>query len=223
MTWSYEGNTGPEHWADLDPCYAACAGQAQSPIDLTGATASALDGLDPRYQAAPGAVRDTGHSIQVDIQGGTLTVGDDRYDLAQFHFHTPGEHLVDGKAWIAEIHLVHAAADGGIAVLGILVEVGEENAFIKTLTPHLPGHEHADEPVTLCLADLLPDTLDYFTYNGSLTTPPCDEGLRWLVLQTPVTVSGEQLALLKGYFPAGNARPPQPHNARPIYLSQDGG
>ena len=222
VNWSYKGDTGPEHWVDLDPCYAACSGTSQSPINLTGATASDLDRLEPGYQTAPGTVRDTGHSIQVDIKGGSLVVGDDRYHLEQFHFHTPGEHVVDGAGWAAEIHLVHADGDD-VAVLGIFVEVGEENAFMKTLTPHLPGCERAGDPVVLCLADLLPENLDYFTYEGSLTTPPCSQGLRWLVLKTSVTFSEEQLALLQAYFPGGNARPPQPLNDRAIYVSQGRG
>ena len=103
------------------------------------------------------------------------------------------------------------------------MEVGDENAFMKTLTPHLPGQARAGEPVDLRLTALLPDNLDYFTYDGSLTTPPCDEGLRWLVLKTPVMFSQEQLALLKRYFPVGNARPPQPLNGRTIYISEGGG
>ena len=219
--WSYEGATGPDHWADLDPCYAACGGTAQSPIDLTGAVASDLDRLEPGYQTRPGTIFNTGHSIQIDIRGGTLAIGDDRYDLVQFHYHTPSEHVVDGVAREAEIHLVHAGET--TAVLGLFVEVGAENAFVKTLTPHLPGHERAGEPVALDLSDLLPGNLDYFTYDGSLTTPPCDEGLRWIMLKTPVTVSDEQLALLKSFFPGGNARPPQPHNGRAIYVSKSGG
>ena len=222
MKWSYKGDTGPDHWADLDPCYSACGGTSQSPINLTGATASELDLLEPGYQTAPGIVHDTGRSIQVDIKGGTLALGNDRYHLDQFHFHTPSEHVVDGMDRAAEIHLVHADGDT-VAVLGIFVVVGEENVFMKTLTPHLPGRERAGEPVALCLADLLPENLDYFTYEGSLTTPPCSQGLRWLVLKTSVTFSEEQLALLKAYVPGGNARPPQPLNDRAIYVSKGGG
>ncbi len=220
MKWSYEGATGPDHWADLDPCYAACRGTWQSPIDLTGATVRDLDRLEPGYQTAPGEVVNTGANIRVNILGGTLGIGEDRYALVQFHYHTPSEHVVDGVACEAEIHLVHGGER--TAVLGLFVEVGDENAFINTLTPHLPGHERAGEPVTLDLTDLLPDNLDYFTYDGSLTTPPCDEGLRWIMLKTPVTVSDEQLALLKSFFPDGNARPPQPLNGRAIYVSKGG-
>ena len=222
VSWSYEGDTGPEHWASLSPCYAACGGTSQSPINLTSAAASDLDRLEPGYQATPGTARDTGHSVQVDIQGGTLAIGEDRYELAQLHFHTPSEHVVDGVAREAEIHLVHADAADSLAVLGILVEMGEENAFLNTLTPYLPGQDSAGTPVTLDLTDLLPENLDYFTYDGSLTTPPCDQGLRWIVLKTPVTVSEAQLMLLRSYFPDGNARPAQPRNDREIYVSQSG-
>ncbi len=223
VQWSYQGDTGPEHWADLSPCYAACAGQSQSPIDLTGAAASDLERLEPGYQTAPGTPENTGHSIQVDIQGGPLAIGGDRYDLVQFHFHTPSEHVIDGTAMAAEIHLVHADADERIAVLGLFVEQGAANAFMTTLAPFLPNQDRADTPVALRLTDLLPDNLAYFTYDGSLTTPPCSQGLRWIVLKTPVTFSDDQLALLKSYFREGNARPTQPLNGRTIYVSQGGG
>ncbi len=222
VKWSYEGNSGPEQWASLSPCYAACAGKSQSPINLTGATAIALDRLEPGYHEAPGTAFDTGHSIEVDIQGGTLTIGEHEYDLIQFHFHTPSEHVVDGAARAAEIHLVHADADSNVAVLGLLVVAGDENAFMNTLTPYLPRQDSAGKRVALDLTDLLPDSLDYFTYDGSLTTPRCSQGLRWLVLKTPVMFSEAQLTLLKSYFPKGNARPPQPLNDREIYVSQDG-
>ena len=215
--WSYEGDTGPDQWADLSPCFAACAGRSQSPIDLTGAAASVLDRLEPGYQTATGTAENTGHSIQVDLQGGTLAIGGDRYDLLQFHFHTPSEHVIDGRAAEAEIHLVHADADGQIAVLGVFVERGPANDFMTTLAPFLPGQDRADTPVALRLTDLLPDTLAYFTYDGSLTTPPCSESLPWIVLKTPVTFSQEQLALLKSYFPGGNARPVQPQASRTFF------
>ena len=220
MDWSYQGDTGPEHWADLDPCFAACAGTSQSPIDLADAEASDLAPLEPGYQTAEGIPENTGHSIQIDIPGGALVIGGDRYDLVQFHFHTPGEHVIDGRAAEAEIHLVHADAEENVAVLGLFVERGAANAFMTTLTPHLPGQDRAGAPVALCLSDLLPDDLTYFTYDGSLTTPPCSEGLRWLVLKTPVTFSEDQLALLQRYFPGGNARPAQPLQGRTILVSE---
>ncbi len=221
--WSYQRDTGPEHWANLSPCFAACAGTSQSPIDLTGAAASDLERLEPGYQTAPGIPENTGHSIQVDLQGGPLAIGGDRYDLVQFHFHTPSEHVIDGRAVAAEIHLVHQGADERIAVLGLFVEQGAANAFMTTLAPFLPNQDRADTPVALRLTDLLPDNLAYFTYDGSLTTPPCSQGLRWIVLKTLVTSSDEQLAFLKSYFPEGNARPAQPLQGRTIYVSQGGG
>ena len=222
VKWSYQGDNGPEHWANLSPCFAACGDTSQSPIDLTDAAASALDHLEPGYHTAPGIVENTGHLIKVTIAGGSLTIGEDRYDLREFHFHTPAEHVIDGTAMDAEIHLVHKDADERIAVLGLFVEQGEKNAFMTRLAPHLPGQEHAGTPVDLRLTELLPDNLNYFTYDGSLTTPPCSQGLRWIVLKTPVTFSDEQLALLKSYFPEGNARPAQPLQGRTIYVSQGG-
>ncbi len=222
VKWSYQGDNGPEHWANLSPCFAACGDTSQSPIDLTGAEASTLEPLEPGYHTAPGIAENTGHHIKVTIAGGSLTIGKHQYDLREFHFHTPAEHVIGETTWDAEIHLVHKDADENIAVLGLFVERGEANAFMTTLTPHLPGKDSSGTSVALLLTDLLPDDLAYFTYDGSLTTPPCNEGLRWLVLKTPVTFSEEQLALLENYFSAGNARPTQPLHGRTIYVSQDG-
>lgn len=222
MAWSYEGKTGPAHWAHLSLHFSPCAGKEQSPVDLAGAVTKALPPLAYDYHPAPGTAFDTGtRSIQVDLQGGALAIGDDRYDLVQFHFHTPAEHVRGSRTWRAEIHLVHADADGNVAVLGVFVARGDENAFMKRLSPHLPGQARAGAPVALLLTDLLPHDRSYLTYPGSLTTPPCHEGLRWIVLTTPVSFSEEQLALLERYFPAGNARPLQPLHGRTIYCSHD--
>ena len=223
VKWSHQGDNGPEHWANLSPCFAACGDTSQSPIDLTDAAASALDHLEPGYHTAPGIVENTGHLIKVTIAGGSLTIGEDRYDLREFHFHTPAEHVIDETTWDAEVHLVHADADKNVAVLGLFVERGEANAFMTKLAPHLPGQDSSGTSVALLLTELLPDDLAYFTYDGSLTTPPCSEGLRWLVLKTPVTFSEEQLALLKNYFSESNARPIQPLHGRTIRVSQNGG
>lgn len=211
--WSYEGEHGPAHWAASFP---ECAGTAQSPIDLTGAEPAELMPLQFGYREAEGRVRDLGHAIQVDIDGGALQVGDDRYELRQIHFHAPSEHTIDGKAADAAAHFVHADAAGALAVVAVLFVAGDAAyPAIDGLWRHLPGAEHADKPIALNVADLLPPRHGYYTYQGSLTTPPCTEGVRWIVLQDPLHVSAGQLQALQGFY-NGNARPVQPLNDRSI-------
>lgn len=215
--WSYDGTTGPEHWATLSSAYAACDGSRQSPIDLTGATSAEDPSLRVRYTAADGRVTDTGHAIQVNTTGGTMTIGGTTYDLQQFHVHTPSEHTVDGRRYAGEIHLVHRAGKNQLAVLAVFVEKADS-------PPHPALHDWiqgTDTTLTYNASSLLPSTRSYYTYAGSLTTPPCSEIVRWVVLDTPIQASSAQLDTLRTQH-QGNARPIQALNDRTIrYVSSE--
>jgi len=211
--WSYEGETGPEQWARLSSDFASCTGSMQSPINL--ADASSPDGeslLKTSYTTEEANVVDTGHVLQVNTSGGTLSIRGQTYALQQFHVHTPSEHTVKGERYAAEIHLVHEADDGQRAVLGLLVEEGSS-------PPHLD--DWIVEPDTTVprynVARLLPSRRSYYTYEGSLTTPPCSEGVRWVVMNTPLQASEEHLDALRALHD-GNARPTQPRNDRTVVL-----
>lgn len=204
-TWSYSGNTGPEHWAELSPEYAPCDGNVQSPVNLENAEAP--DGatmLKSSYTTEKGDVEDTGHAIQVNMEGGTLTYEGTTYKLTQFHIHAPSEHTVEGDRFAAEIHLVHAAGEDQRAVVGIFVEEGDREH--PALDRWIQG---TDTTTTVNVGRLLPDRQSYYTYVGSLTTPPCSENVRWLVMDTPITASTDQLDAVRAQY-EGNARPLQP-------------
>lgn len=209
--WSYEGDTGPGYWADLSSAYAACDGPKQSPINLTSTRAPEdPPSLTLSYRADEAQVVDTGHAVQVNTTGGTLSFGGTTYDLQQFHVHTPSEHTVQSVPYAGEIHLVHRADDNTLAVLAIFVE--EEDPP----HPHLDAWSGgADTTLSFNAETLLPQLRPYYTYEGSLTTPPCSEGVRWIVLDTPMQASSEQLKTLRAQH-SGNARPVQPLNGRTI-------
>ena len=207
--WSYEGPTGPDQWATLSDAYAACDGAEQSPINLAEAEApDAPTTLSTSYSTQPGEVVDTGHAIQVNTTGGELTIDGTSYELRQFHVHTPSEHTVNGTGYAAEIHLVHTAGDQQLAVLGILVEEGPEDH------PALEDwSEGRDTTLAVNAGRLLPDRQSYYTYDGSLTTPPCREIVRWIVMDHPIQISKGQLTTLRAQHD-GNARPVHPLSDR---------
>jgi carbonic anhydrase len=218
--WSYEGETGPEHWGSLSPAYAACGeGSRQSPIDLHRGEAGERTDGSVEYEPVGSAVVDTGHSIEYELEGGGSVELDGRsYELAQAHYHAPAEHPVDGVRRPMEIHLVHRARGGELAVIGVTVEEGEEHAALQPYADAIAAAGTEPEPVgELDPAALLPGggegALTAFSYLGSLTTPPCAEDVRWLGADEPLTVSDEQLdAFTEAY--EGNARPAQQLNGR---------
>lgn len=222
--WAYSGPEGPLYWGMLDSSYAACsAGQAQSPIDITHSQLSELPSLKPDYKAVPLNIIDNGHTIQVNYGGrSTLTVGDKTYTLKQFHFHHPSEEHVNGKGFPLVAHLVHADSDGNLAVIAVLFQQGNSNPLIENLWRSIPTEKGKamDIPaISVQVKDLLPKNLDYFTYTGSLTTPPCSEGVTWYVLTSHVTVSPKQVAAFGKIYPM-NARSIQPINGREILASK---
>lgn len=220
--WSYEGEDGPEHWGDLSPDYSFCRdGQNQSPVDLVADLHVDLPELVFQYHGTPLHETHNGHTIMVNVQPGSyLEVPDrnERFGLVQAHFHSPSEHTVDGEFFAMEIHMVHSRHDGGLLVVGIMIDEGEENPMLNRIWSFMPEKEgeSTESPLTVFESGILPPTTDYFAYSGSLTTPPCSEGVRWIVLREPITASAAQIARFKEKVGPVTNRPVQPHNARLI-------
>lgn len=216
--WSYEGATGPDNWAKLKPEYAACGtGKRQSPIDIHDGAQLDLEPIRFDYRPSPLRIIDNGHTVQVNYaEGSSIMVSGVRYDLKQFHFHKPSEERVNGKMYEMVAHLVHQSAEGRLAVIAVLMEGGGPNEFLTGLWPYLPlesGREIVPADVQVDIMTLLPHSHDYFTYMGSLTTPPCSEGVLWLVMKDPVPISAAQVSVF-GKLYRINARPVQPANGR---------
>lgn len=221
--WDYEGPTGPKAWGDLDPSTAVCRqGGAQSPIDLAdGLRVPSLPGLQLTYGSSKIKLTNNGHTIQVNVdKGSALTIDGKRFDLLQFHFHTPSEHTLDGRTFPLELHLVHQAADKNLAVIGVLLAEGQPNMPLTKFWERLPRNAgEFDTGLTMDLKELLPRNVDdYLTYSGSLTTPPCTESVRWIVLKRSLEVSKAQISAFRAIFPM-NARPTQPIGARLVLSS----
>lgn len=219
--WSYAGENGPEHWGDLDPAYAACVdGQRQSPINLVNASQEDMANIAFHYQPTETRILNNGHTVQVNYDPGSYIEFDgQRYDLAQFHFHTPSEHAVDGERYPAELHLVHKNALGQLAVVAVFLEEGDENLALKPVWDHLPATE---QPATatgtsINAGDFLPAGHTTYRYDGSLTTPPCTEGVTWLLMTEPVTLSEAQITSLQDVIHE-NARPLQVLNGRELRI-----
>jgi carbonic anhydrase len=208
---------GPEHWGSLDPGFSVCSsGSEQSPIDLTGAETEALSEIGFDYAPSPISILNDGHTIQVDYQAGSgIALDGMRYELVRFHFHHRSEHTVDGADFPLEMHLVHASADGALAVVGVFLAEGGANEALAPVFGQMPEESGPAAMVegTVDAAALLPERRTTWRYRGSLTTPPCSEGVSWLVMTEPLTASREQIEAFRTLFPVNN-RPVQPLNAR---------
>lgn len=215
IEWSYSGEGAPANWASLSADYEACAGSRQSPIDIVADDEAESANVDMSYAESGGVLSGTGKLFKMELDGGTLTLGDKEYDLIQFHFHTPSEHTVEGKSYPAEVHLVHAADDGTLAVIGVFYEVGDANEALAKFMDEMPNVGAAD-PINFDAAELLPADRTTYTYDGSLTTPPCSEVVSWHVMKAPVSISQEQLDALEEMHGVENNRPVQPLNDREI-------
>ena len=209
--WSYEGATGPDHWSDLNSDYSKCkTGSEQSPINITSSVASDLPALEFHYTESVLKIINNGHTVQVNSDGhSSMTVGGKQYQLLQFHFHHPSEEEINGKTHDMVIHLVHQNAEEHKAVIAVLVDQGPSNSALKTIFSHLPQTSEGEVTTgdTINPADLLPKAASYYTFPGSLTTPPCSEGVTWFVLKQPVTLSQFELGQFAKLYP---------HNARPV-------
>ena len=215
--WTYEGAEGPEHWGELKPDFKACqVGLEQTPPDLTGGIKAFL-GKPPKvdFKKGPLAVVNNGHTAQINTPAGSSTVIDGvKYDLVQFHFHHPSEHLLSGKPFEMEVHFVHKSAAGNLAVLGVFVKLGRPNRAMEAIFAALPASEGESKGTDLVdPTHMLPARRGYFRYYGSLTTPPCSEGLVWTVFRDPITASKEQVEKFAKIF-GNNARPAQKRNHR---------
>lgn len=219
-TWGYEGPTGPENWGALSEEYALCrTGRQGSPVDIRDAIPAQLGQLAVQWQPVAGAVVDTGHGVQVNVtNAGGFALQGHRYDLLQFHFHTPAEHLLHGQRYPLEAHFVHQRADGMLGVIGVFVQEGAANPVLQSVLDELGGR--AGAAARLPISDLLPQSRKYYRYAGSLTTPPCSETVDWVVMQQPITASPAQIAALSRLY-ADNARPVQPLYRRFILRSDN--
>jgi carbonic anhydrase len=215
--WDYSGEAGPQNWARLTPEFHSCAGQNQSPVNLDGFIEAELSPLSVSYAAGANEAANNGHTVQVAYApGSTLTLDDKRYELIQFHFHMPSENQIKGNAYPLEGHLVHSDDLGHLVVLAVMFSEGEQNRVLASLWDAPPAHGEKRPVARVNIRDMLPADLDYYRFNGSLTTPPCSEGVRWLVLKQPVVASREQIQALTEAVGHANNRPLQPVNARPI-------
>jgi carbonic anhydrase len=218
--WDYSGHAGPTHWGELDPNFRVCQnGKSQTPIDIVSTTDIGLPPLHVHYRTGGKEELHNGHTIQVDYQtGSTLTLDERTYELKQFHFHAPSENHIGGHAFPMEAHLVHADAEGRLAVIAVMFEEGAENPAIATTWAAMP--QHAGQHVTLgsrvSAEALLPADRAYYRFEGSLTTPPCSEGVTWLVMKHPVSASHGQLTKFARAIGHPNNRPLQGLNARAV-------
>jgi carbonic anhydrase len=235
--WEYEGPTGADHWSDLDPAYAACnVGKEQSPIDIRSAEKAQLLALRFDSKSSPlKYLLNNGHTIRVNYHdapgtGSQLIVGNNRFQLTQFHFHRPSEEYVHGKVFDMVAHLMYQSAEGKVVGVAVLLRAGRANATVGQLWEHMPKTEskvlsdfsHEEEEivgVTINPDGLLPRDLAYYTYMGSVTAPPCTEGVRWYVLKTPVDISAKQIEAFAKLYPH-DVRPPQPLNGRVVQESE---
>lgn len=218
--WGYEGEEGPAHWGDLSEKFIACKeGKSQSPIDISNTVKTSLKEIEFHYKKSPLRVINNGHSIQVNYEKGSyVKINGKKYNLLQFHFHSPSEHTVNGKAYPMEAHFVHKSDEGKIAVIGIFMQKGKKNDLIQSIwdyIPHKVGKEKSVKGVWISGKDLLPSKRAYYKYSGSFTTPPCTEGVDWNVMVNPVEVSQEQIKKFQSFYKM-NARPVQPLHGRKI-------
>lgn len=214
--WNYDQ---PEQWSTLNQKYSACNGLNQSPINIERTVKAELEPLKFSYNTMIHTIENKGHTVQVDFaQGGELQLDGETFVLKQFHLHSPSENLIKGKSYPLEIHFVHANAQGELAVVAMMFEQGIENPMLKRMWNRLPKKQ--GEKVVLKnpqpVNEMLPKNLDYYRFNGSLTTPPCSEGVRWLILKEIQQASATQISEFSKLMGHPNNRPVQPLNGRVV-------
>ena len=223
-TWDYGQSLGPSHWGELKPEFALCKnGHRQSPIDIRNPKKTDLSPIQFDYKPTPLHIIDNGHTIMINYGPGSfLSVGGEKYALKQFHFHRPSEETIDGKGYEMVVHLVHANLEDKLAVVAVLLQKGEDNPLVRELWNDLPKEKEKEESldsVQIDVAGLLPADRGYYTFSGSLTTPPCTEDVTWFVLKHPVTVSAAEIEQFSKLY-RRDARPTQPLYGRVVLESQ---
>jgi carbonic anhydrase len=227
--WGYEGEASPENWGKLSPEFASCEiGKAQSPINFQDLSIGSPANIKFDYHPSPLEVVNNGHSIQVNYtKGSSVTIDDKKYALLQFHFHSPSEHQINGQNSPMELHLVHrlisengeSPSSNPLVVLGVMLDQGAANPSIAEVWQNITAIGTTKKVSTRLInaSDLLPKVKSYFSYDGSLTTPPCSEGVKWQIFTQPLSVSPSQIATFSRLYPK-DARPVQPLNARMVEL-----
>jgi len=227
--WGYEGDTGPANWGTLSAEWSPCGdGKNQSPINIDQTVRADLPEMKAKFP--PTSLRiihtthvadeiNNGHTIQINYtDGDVLTIGDEQFKLVQYHFHAPSEHTVKGQHHAMEMHMVHASTTGKLAVIGVFIDEGTHNAAFDPILSNLPatnGSETHIENVMVDVNQFLPSNVESYRYDGSLTTPPCSEDVKWIVMTTPIQTSAEQIAAFRAIMNDNN-RPVQPPNGRTV-------
>lgn len=218
--WSYSGDSAPEKWGKLSQDFSACErGHNQSPVDIRQTIKGELPPLSLTFHAKDKSIINNGHTLQLNVHDGdSLMLDGTEFKLQQFHFHAPSENRISGKSYPLEVHFVHSNAEGQLAVVAVMFEEGAENPVITDILKNVPARLNVAQPLNkpLALAALIPGDKSYYRYNGSLTTPPCTEGVRWLVIKQPVTLSVAQIKAFQKVLGQHNNRPIQPLNGRLI-------
>jgi len=215
--WTYSGEHGPEHWGELSEAFEACSeGRNQSPVDIVDPVDADLEPIVLSYGGSTTAVVNNGHTLQVDVgPGSSLYVDGQKFELVQFHVHSPSEHRIGGKAFPMEAHFVHSNDRSELAVVGVLFRDGSRHPGLGAIGAAAPAEAGKSEPFDIPVGDLavVPDGRAHYRYSGSLTTPPCTEGVRWLILEETGSLSSEQVETFVNLI-GEDARGPQPLNGR---------
>lgn len=218
--WDYKGKNSPENWGKISQEFATCAtGKMQSPINISDSIESANHHkITFFYKATPKAEVNDGRTIEVQYnKGAYVDIDGHKYDLTQFHFHSPAEHLLEGKQYPLEMHLVHEDKDGHLVVVGIWFKEGKENKILDSVWKAMPQKAGQKANVSnIDLQKLMPKNMSFFHYDGSLTTPPCTEGVSWFIFKQPLEISKDQIKKFQQTIKESNNRPIQPLNGRKI-------
>ncbi len=215
--WSYNGEKGSKNWAKLSPDFYECSGKNQSPINLTGFIESGLKPIKFDYKILGNEILNNGHTIQVNYpKGNSIILDGQSFELKQFHFHAPSENHINGKSYPLELHFVHANKNGNLAVIAVMFKEGVANTQIEKAWLKMPLKSGDKNSLIKGIdpKNLLPTVGNYYRFNGSLTTPPCSEGVRWIVMKKPMTASKKQIKSFADVMGHPNNRPIQPVNAR---------